>query len=40
MAYMIANSGAKLVLFGDSAAWQSVINTDKDVSCVERVLAF
>jgi long-chain acyl-CoA synthetase len=40
MAYVIGNSGAKLVLFEDESAWQSVSNTDEDVSCVEHVLIF
>jgi len=40
IAYVIGNSGSKLVLFADNSTWQSVSNTDEDVSCVEQVLVF
>lgn len=40
IAYVIGNSGAKLVLFADSDIWQLVSNTDEDVSCVNQVLVF
>ncbi|MGK0440037.1 MAG: long-chain acyl-CoA synthetase, partial [Paracoccaceae bacterium] len=40
VAYVIGNSGAKLVLFEDSRSWESVSKTDEDVSCIEHVLIF
>lgn len=40
IAYIIGNSGAKLALFADSQAWQSVSSTDEDLSCIERVIVF
>ena len=40
IAYVISDSEAKLVLFSDRDTWQSVSETDEDVSCVETVLVF
>ena len=40
IAYVIGNSGAKLVLFDTSDLWQMVSSTDEDVSCIEKVLVF
>lgn len=40
IAYVIGNSGAKLVLFGELETWQQVSNTDEDVSCVSKALVF
>lgn len=40
IAYVIGNSGAKLVLFERSETWSSVSSTDEDVSSVEKVLVF
>ncbi len=40
VAYVIGNSGAKLVLFENSSSWESISKTDEDVSCVEHVLTF
>jgi long-chain acyl-CoA synthetase len=40
MAYIIANSGCRLVLFADSSTWQLVSDTDEDIACIEHVLIF
>ena len=40
IAYVIGNSGAKLVLFAESKLWHEVSTTDEDTSCIEQVLAF
>lgn len=40
IAYIIGNSGAKLVLFMNAILWVNVTSTDEDVSCVETVLAY
>lgn len=40
IAYVIGDSGAKLVLFADSETWQQVIDAGQDVSCVVQVLVF
>ena len=40
MAYVIANSGAKLVLFGQRSMWRAVADSDEDTSCLEQVLVF
>ena len=40
IAYVIGDSGAKLVLFADSETWRQVIDADQDVSCVNQVLVF
>ncbi len=40
IAYVIGNSGSKLVLFETSEMWQQVSNTDEDVSTIEQVLVF
>lgn len=40
IAYVIENSGAKLVLTLDTVTWQEVSDADEDVSCVETVLVF
>ncbi len=40
IAYVIGNSGAKLVLFDHSDVWKQVSSTDEDVMCVEQVLVF
>ena len=38
MAYVIGNSGSKVVLFADAAPWNKVHASEEDVSCVELVL--
>jgi len=40
IAYVIGNSGAKLVLFEDAVIWHQVASTDENVSCVQTVLVF
>jgi len=40
IAYVIGNSGAKLVLFADTKSWIEVAASDEDVSCVQTVLAY
>ena len=40
IAYVIGDSGAKLVLFADSDLWQQVYDADEDTSCIETVLTF
>jgi len=40
IAYVIENSGSKLVLFEDSGIWSQVKAADEDTSCVERVIVF
>ncbi len=40
IAYVIGNSGAKLVLFEHSDTWNLVRSTDEDVSSIEKVLVF
>jgi long-chain acyl-CoA synthetase len=40
LAYVLSNSGAKLVLFESSAPWAQVLATGVNVSCVETVLVF
>jgi len=40
IAYVIGDSGSRLVLFSDSSTWEQVSSTDEDVSCVEQVLVF
>ena len=40
IAYIIENSGAKLVLFPDATFWLNVSSADEDVSCVETVIVF
>ena len=40
IAYIIENSGAKLVLFSDAIFWLNVSSSDEDVSCVETVIVF
>ena len=38
IAYVIGNSGAKLVLFGQISMWNAVSASDEDTTCVEHVL--
>ena len=38
MAYVIGNSGSKVVLFADASPWHKVHASEEDVSCVEIVL--
>ena len=40
IAYVIANAGAKLVLFAQRAMWNAVAASDEDTSCLEQVLVF
>jgi len=40
IAYVIADSRSKLVLFESQAIWQDVFDSDNDLSCVETVLVF
>ena len=40
IAYVIGNSGSKLVLFESAELWQIVRSTDEDVSCIDTVLVF
>lgn len=40
IAYVIGNSGARLVLFADPGVWSEAVASDEDVSCVETVLVF
>lgn len=40
IAYVIGDSGAKLVLFADSDLWQQVSEADEDTTCIEQVLVF
>lgn len=40
IAYVIGNSGTKLVLLADTATWHEVASTDEDTSCVDTVLVF
>lgn len=38
IAFIIANSGAKLILFASAVMWHDVVASDEDVSCVKTVL--
>jgi len=38
MAFVISDSGSKLVLLANTAAWQKVQNSEQDTHCVETVL--
>ncbi len=40
IAYVIGNSGSKVVLFAQSELWKQVSTTDEDTACVELVLVF
>jgi long-chain acyl-CoA synthetase len=40
IAFVLDNSGAKLVLFADSSTWSLVSNEDQDLSYIEHVLVF
>ena len=40
LAYVLANSGAKLALFSDSKTWAQTLETQTDLSCVKFVLVF
>ena len=38
IAYVIGDSGSKLVLLNNTGAWKAIVGTDEDVSCVEKVV--
>lgn len=40
VAYVIADSGAKLVLFAQRSTWDAVASSDQDTSCLKQVLVF
>lgn len=40
IAYILGNSGSKLVLFSNAKTWNEVIATDENIDCVKTVLAF
>ena len=40
IAYILGNSGSKLVLFSKAQTWDEVIASNENVDCVETVLAF
>jgi len=40
IAYILGNSGSKLVLFADAQTWDEMLASDENVECVQTVLAF